>query len=213
MTFSTPGSAARARADQSATRSIATLSRARHEHATRFVDAARELANRTGSAAFTVHQVVEGAGLSLKSFYRCFRSKDELLVALLGADSQVGAAVLAGMMDAEHEPRERLHAFVQGIFTLATWPGAEGYAAVLVREHRRLSESHAEALDRALAPLVDLVDAELARLGRADPRRDAETTFDLIIGGLHDVAVGGADARDVAGHLWRFCWSGLGGTT
>ena len=61
----------------------------------RLVAAARDLANESGSANFTVAQVALRAGLSLKSFYRCFRSKDDLLVALLAAESQIGAAFLA----------------------------------------------------------------------------------------------------------------------
>ena len=40
------------------------------ERMERLVDAARQLANESGSAAFTVAQVAERAALSLKSFYR-----------------------------------------------------------------------------------------------------------------------------------------------
>ena len=61
----------------------------------RCVAAARELASETASAAFTVAQIAARAGLSLKSFYRCFPGKDELLLALLEDDSQIGARALA----------------------------------------------------------------------------------------------------------------------
>jgi len=63
-----------------------------------FVASARALANETGSAAFTVAQLTTRAGLSLKAFYACFQSKDDLLLALLGEDSRVGAEVLAGVI-------------------------------------------------------------------------------------------------------------------
>src|SRR5437016_7632098 len=69
------------------------------ERMERLVAAARELANETGTAAFTVTQVTERAGLSLKSFYRCFPGKDELLIALLEEDSRLGAAILAEAID------------------------------------------------------------------------------------------------------------------
>jgi len=170
----------------------------------RFIDAARHLANRTGSAAFTVAQVVEAAGLSLKAFYRCFGGKDDLLVALLGADSRVGAELLTERMGTEADPAARLRAFVDGIFTLATLPGAEGYAGVLVREYRRLRETHADALDEALRPLVDLLAAEVAALGGTDPARDAQTIFELLLIGLGDVVLGRRAAAEVAGQLWRF---------
>ncbi|HEV3452605.1 MAG TPA: helix-turn-helix domain-containing protein, partial [Acidimicrobiia bacterium] len=59
----------------------------------RLVVAARDLANETGSASFTVAQVAARAGVSLKVVYRYFASKDDLLVALLEEDSRIGAAL------------------------------------------------------------------------------------------------------------------------
>ncbi len=175
----------------------------------RFVDATRRITSRTGSATFTVQEVVAAAGLSLKSFYRCFRGKDDLLVALLGADSRVGAEVLRTMVGPEDDPQVRLQGYVEGIFTLATLPGAHGYAAVLVREYRRLRETHAAELERALEPFVALLAAEITRLGHPDPGPSARTLFELLLVGLHDVVVGRAPAPEVAAHLWSFCWSGL----
>lgn len=177
----------------------------------RLVNAAGELANETGSAAFTVQQVVERAGLSLKSFYRCFDSKDDLLLALLADASRAGAEILAGALDVHRAPAERLRAYIEGIFALAVVPGAEGYAGVLAREHRRLSEARPGELARALAPLVDLLATEVSSVPTADVAADTDAVFTLVIGGIHDVIVGGAVATDRAAHLWRFCWSGLGG--
>ena len=72
----------------------------------RLVQAARELANDTGSAAFTVAQVTAQAELSLKSFYRCFRGKDELLLALIEADSRLGQGSVFTVRDS---PRAALN--------------------------------------------------------------------------------------------------------
>src|SRR5215475_9756917 len=83
----------------------------------RLVEAARALANETGSAAFTVAQVTQRAGLSLKSFYACFRGKDELLLALLGADSEIGAGVLAGRI-APRTGAEGLQAYFVELFDM-----------------------------------------------------------------------------------------------
>jgi TetR/AcrR family transcriptional regulator len=57
----------------------------RAEVTERLVESARELVWDAGGPSFTVTQVVAAAGTSLKSFYRCFASKDELLVALFEA--------------------------------------------------------------------------------------------------------------------------------
>src|SRR6478672_9258584 len=85
----------------------------------RLVAAARDLANESGSANFTVAQVALRAGLSLKSFYRCFRGKDDLLVALLAAESQIGAAFLHELISGRPDP---LRAFVDELFAMALLP-------------------------------------------------------------------------------------------
>lgn len=173
----------------------------------RLVDAARDLANETGSAAFTVAQVTERAGLSLKAFYKCFDGKDDLLLALLAADSRIGADLLEERVG-DRTGLDAVHAYVRELFAMLALPGALGYAGVLVREHRRLVEHHDEQLRRALAPLVNL----LARhLGTDDPQRAAETMFGVLISGIHDVVVGrAADPHGLGEYLFAFCTRGAG---
>jgi AcrR family transcriptional regulator len=173
----------------------------------RLVASARALAEEAGSAAFTVAHVAAHAGLSLKAFYSCFRSKDDLLIALLAADSLIGAEMLAQRIG-DRTGEDALRAYVFELFDLLTVPGAIGYAGVLVREHRRLSEAHSEELRDALAPLVDL----LARnIGSEDAKRDARTMFTVLLDGVHDVVVGiVADTPELAEYLARFCIRGVG---
>jgi AcrR family transcriptional regulator len=182
----------------------------------RLVAAARELANETGTAAFTVAQVTERAGLSLKSFYRCFPGKDELLIALLEEDTRLGASMLVEAIERDRDPVQRLRAYVEGLFDFLTHPGAIGYAGVIVREHRRLAEGHPAELRAALAPLIDMLAAALAAAGLSeavsrDPSRAAETVFGVLLSGINDVTLGRAEPREVAVYLWRFCWAGLRG--
>ena len=186
------------------------------ERAERLVAAARGLADEHQSAAFTVHQVAARAGSSLKGFYRCFASKDDLLVALLAADSRLGAEILAERVAAEPAHPARLRACVTGLLDLCTLPGAEGYARVLVSEHRRLSQERADDLAAALAPIVTVIAdaiADAVRSGAATsstPARDAETIFSLVLDGIHAVSFGRADAADLAAYLWQFCGRALG---
>ena len=187
------------------------------ERLERLLGAARDLANETGSAGFTVQQVCARAGISLKGFYACFPGKDELLVALIEEDSRTGAQVLAELVDTHDDPEARVRAAVVGVFELLTIPGALGYAGVLLREHRRLTESHPAELRAALAPIIDLLETELAAGARAgvvasgDHARDALTVFALVLEGIHDVTVEGADPLEEAAYLWRFCSGGLRG--
>ena len=92
---------------------------------------------------------------------------------------------------------------------MLTLPGALGYAGVLVREHRRLTEVHDDALRDALAPLVDL----LARhIDSDDAKRDARTMFAVLLEGIHDIVVGrAADPHELARYLERFCTRGVAG--
>jgi len=185
------------------------------ERLERLLDTARDLANETGSAEFTVQQLCRRAGISLKGFYGCFASKDDLLVALLEEDSRIGATLLAEVVDREVDPDARLHAYVVGLFEMLTIEGALGYARVLVREHRRLSEHRHDDLRRALAPLLDLLATEITSAAEAgavttaDAARDAQTIFALVLEGIHDVTLGRAEPLEEAEYLWRFCRDGL----
>jgi len=172
------------------------------ERAAGLVDAARARAEASGEAAFTAAADAERAGCSLKGFYACFASKDDLLVALLAAESALGAQILGPAIEAAPD---RLQGFVTGIFDMASLPWARGYARVLVQEHRRLAEARTGELDAALAPLVDML-TEI--VGDA---RDARTVFGLILSGLHDVALGRTDAGDAVEYLCRFCAGALSG--
>jgi len=197
-------------------RSLATARARSLERYERLVRAARDLANERQSAAFTVHEVAERAGCSLKGFYRCFAGKDDLLVALLTEDSLIGAEILEERIAALRDPVARLRTCVTDLLDLCTLPGAIGYARVLVTEHRRLSEERADDLSAALAPIVEVIERvidEATRIGMADsatPARDAATIFALVLDGIHDVTLGCADADERARYLWRFCGRALG---
>jgi len=181
----------------------------------RLLGAARDLANEAGSAAFTVADVSRQAGLSLKSFYRCFAGKDDLLVALLEEDSRLGASILGEVVDEHTGPPARLHAYLVGVFELLTHPGAVGYARMLVQEHRRLAEERPEALRAALAPMVEPLAIEIARAVQegaavsSDPARDAQTIFVLVLEGIHEVGLGRADPLEQAAYLWQFSAAAL----
>ena len=199
--------------DRALDRSLADARARDVERMERCVAAARDLATETTSANFTVAQIAARAGLSLKSFYRCFPGKDELLLALLEDDSQIGARALAQRVGERDTPEAGLHACVTELFALIVDSGQLGYASLLVREHRRLSEHYPLELRVALAPLVELLAGHIAAAtSAADARRDAETMFRVLLQGIDDVVVGRVDdAREQAEYLWQFCWHGLTG--
>ena len=79
----------------------------------RFLDAAFEVMRDCGSAAeFTVQEVVERSGQSLRSFYQYFGGKQELLLALFEESVVSTAEHLREQVSATDEPVERLHGLV-----------------------------------------------------------------------------------------------------
>jgi AcrR family transcriptional regulator len=186
--------------DPAATRSMARLER--------LLDAVRELTNEAEDASFTVAEVAARAGVSLKSFYRSFESKDDLLLALLEEESRTGAGILRTALDRSSAPDERLERYVRALFKMAR--AAPGYANVLVREYRRLSVERPADLTAALAPLVDLLEEEIdAGAPVADPGRSAEIVFSVLLDGLADITLAGRDSKETVSSVWRFVAGGL----
>jgi AcrR family transcriptional regulator len=140
-----------------------------------FLDAARDLMN-TNATDFTVQEVVERSGQSLRTFYQYFAGKYELLLALF-EESVAGAAVhLEAEVALHDEPLERLHTFCVEYFRMCrpNAPGepTTGPAPALVEFAQQLLTSHPGQAAHAFAPLVELVgrlldDADAAGMLRA----------------------------------------------
>lgn len=173
----------------------------RAQRSAALVDAARRLAEATGSAAFTVAQVAREAGCSLKGFYGCFASKDELLLALLRHDSQRGAALVGARLGLA-APGEQVDAFVEMMFEMVEYPETRAYASLLLREHRRLEEVRPQEMRETLAPLHEV-------LHEACDPADARAVFTLVLAGIGDVILGGADAESTAAEIAAFCRRGV----
>ena len=79
----------------------------------RFLDAALELMNDSPSGVeFTVQEVVEKSGQSLRSFYQYFGGKQELLLALFEEAVLSTTESLRALVAKEDTARDRLHTFV-----------------------------------------------------------------------------------------------------
>jgi TetR/AcrR family transcriptional regulator len=198
-------------------RSLPDARTGRPEVTDRLVESARELVWDAGGPSFTVTQVVAAAGTSLKSFYRCFASKDELLVALFEDDARRGADALASLVETQADPVERLRTVVVGLFRFLTVEGRLPYAAALVREHLRLAESHPDQLRGVLDPFLGVFEGAIAAAQAAgtvragDARRDARTLFHLVVSHLHALICHQIEEppTDVAEELWAFCSAAL----
>jgi AcrR family transcriptional regulator len=77
-----------------------------------FLDAALELMNSDSGKEFTVQEVVERSGQSLRSFYQYFDGKHRLLLALFEESVRSTTELLRDRVAEEGTPPERLHRFV-----------------------------------------------------------------------------------------------------
>jgi AcrR family transcriptional regulator len=126
-----------------------------------FLDAARELMN-ANATDFTVQEVVERSGQSLRTFYQYFAGKYELLLALFDESVAGAAAHLVTLVAEQDGPIERLHAFCVGYYRMCrtSAPGEPrtGPAPVLVEFAQQLLTSHPQEAADAFSPVVELLD-------------------------------------------------------
>ena len=183
-------------------------------HARQLVDAARQLAMASGDSSFTVAQVARVAGVSVKTFYRQFASKDELVLALIEDDSRWGAVRLRTMAESLDDPSSRLRAYVVGLLGFLT--EGRDYAVMHVREHLRLAADHPTELAQSLEPLLTLLTEEIeagaaSGVFRPADRRDAVIVLNLVLAHLHALALGQIDEEpsESAARLWCFCADAL----
>jgi AcrR family transcriptional regulator len=91
----------------------------REEGRARFIDAARGCSARKGYRSLTIDDVCAEAGrLSNGAFYTCFRSKQDLLVALLEDDASRLESLIATLSEAPLSELERSRRFLREVLKL-----------------------------------------------------------------------------------------------
>lgn len=193
----------------------------------RFIDAALELMGDSDGKEFTVQDVVERSGQSLRSFYQYFGGKHELLLALFEESLRATTEHLRERVAAETGPRERLHAFVIEYFRLSR-PRSKGKGSrkvssispVLIEFAQQLLTAHPADAARAFLPMVTLLEELLAEAEEAGVVR-AGTSRRSIAGivleatsfNVFSATIGGELARrdvdEAAEELWELLFEGL----
>jgi AcrR family transcriptional regulator len=181
------------------------------------IEAALAVLRRHGAAGLTVAEVLAEAGLSTRAFYRHFASKDELLLALFDADTEVVRGRVDAAISSARDPEDALVAWIDQQLALAYAPRRSRRTQVLFAEGRRLQLEFPAEFERifaaVLAPLVRLLDAGRASgaFPSTDPARDARAihavTWDLVEARLAGDTTDLASAR---AQVLRFCLPALG---
>jgi AcrR family transcriptional regulator len=189
-----------------------------------FLDAARELMN-TNSTEFTVQEVVERSGQSLRTFYQYFAGKHELLLALFEESIRAASVHLQEVIADGEAPLDRLYLFTHEYFRMCrlTPEGRppSGPAPAMVEFAQQLLTSHPKEAAQAFAPLVVLLEELLDAAAVAgdlrpglDLRRIAGVVLQATMFNSFAAAIGGASVRpdgDVESDaLWDLLLRGIG---
>lgn len=197
--------------DRALDRSLADARNRSSERARRLVASVRHLAGN-GSSSFTVADVATDAGISLRSFYRHFSGRDDLLLALFEEEALTAVELLASVLSDVTEPIERVRACVEALCDLVVT--GEGYAALLVREHLRLADERPEEMRAALTPLLDLFYDELSAAAAVGDLRpvdqfDAATVLAIVLTHVQTALLLAPDEPVATRRIWRFCQAAL----
>jgi AcrR family transcriptional regulator len=191
----------------------------------RFLDAAIELLAADPSKNFTVQEVVERSGQSLRSFYQYFGGKHELLLALFEESVRSTADRLHEVVAREDEALERLHRFVVEYYLMCRAAEAPTTAVsfrppLFTELARQLRTTHPKEMAGGFVPLVSLFeelldDASAAEAIRDDLRRGpmAGVVLEMIMFNAFSSTIGGSvrsDDHSSAEEMWRFMLHGIG---
>jgi AcrR family transcriptional regulator len=181
-----------------------------------FLGAARSLLISTEATGFTVQQVADVAGQSLRSFYQHFTGKDDLLLALFEEDMAEYAEDLRSRAAGLDDPIDRLMSFV----TAGVEVERNGYAVGMSKYRIALATSHPDEVALAQAPVValarDLI-ADAIKAGAVPPCDPDATAYMLVTlktAYNHSNLLGNELGTRLPSpaELARFCVLGLGAT-
>jgi AcrR family transcriptional regulator len=129
----------------------------------RFLDAALELMMNSSGKEFTVQDVVERSGQSLRSFYLYFAGKYELLLALFEESVRSTAAHLEQVVADDDEPLARLRRFTVEYYRLCqpspkARSAAKAPGPAMAEFAQQLLTQHPKEASRAFVPLVEILE-------------------------------------------------------
>jgi AcrR family transcriptional regulator len=192
----------------------------------RFLDAGFELlASADSGREFTVQEVVDRSGQSLRSFYQYFAGKHELLLALFDEAIRTTAERLEERIAKEDAPLDRLRVFVVEYYRMCL-PAPKGRASksnpspVLAEFSHELLTAHQEEAERAFMPLVGLLAGVLVDAVAAGVVRTAFEGEDAAGAVLATIMFNAAYAPTISGtprgdgaraaeRIWEFVSAGI----
>jgi len=190
------------------------------------MEAALELIDTGNGKDFTVQEVVERSGQSLRSFYQHFDGKHELLLALFEESILTTVEFLSEKVAGERDPLRRLHRFAIEYHRACCRPAGKGTSArkglppVMGEFAQQLLTEHPKEAAVAFEPLVsmfgELLDEAIAAGAvRTDlpSRRLTGVVLEAIMFDAFSSTIGGTSTRGddqrAAEELWDLLLHGI----
>jgi len=185
-----PDRTAGAVVDQTVDRSLSSRREAARSEVERLMRAAFAVIEKSGGLDPKVSDILAEARLSNQAFYRHFRGKHELLVAVLDEGILGLADYLAGRMAVAPDPVSAIREWVRGMAAQALDPDGARASRPFALARGRIAEAFPAEVARSRAQLTAplrraLEDAvESGDLPAAAPDQDAESMYHLMMGFL-----------------------------
>jgi AcrR family transcriptional regulator len=179
------------------------------------VDAAITVMTRDSYPEVAVADILAEAGVSTRSFYRHFDSKEALFVAVMRRDAEVVGESLDRVVRQAPDPCSAVEAwldeYLAGFYEPGLAPRTMLYASAGVRTSPAVIAAHAELQQHIVNSLIKALRAgnRSGQLRSLHPREDAMTIMALVAVG---VGLSGRrrTRRAAKEHVIRFAWPALG---
>jgi AcrR family transcriptional regulator len=219
------------RRDRAVARSLDSARLRAEKRVQRFLDAGFEIL--VSGEEFTVHEVVERSGQSLRSFYQYFEGKYELLLALFEELVRSAAGQMLEVLADKSDPGERLKCFVVEYYRLcqpmaqsrdgskvrSTRTAKRGQTAAMAEFGQQLITAHPKEASKAFEPIVALFADVLNEATRAGAvRKTGHTAMttgvilqSIMFNGFATTISGSVwpEGSDPAEEFWRLLYEGL----
>jgi AcrR family transcriptional regulator len=171
-----------------AERSLQGRADAYAEEVRRLIDAAYTVMRETGAIDPRVSDIVASAALSNQAFYRHFRGKDELFLAVLEDGQRRLVDSLNRHMDPLPAGAARVRAWVEVILEQARNPDAAANTRPFALNSARLANQFPAETERQRERVIVPLRAAVADVG-GDPQSDADAIYHLAMGRMQDALV------------------------
>jgi AcrR family transcriptional regulator len=203
-------------ASRAVDRAMESRRAAYEQEVTRLVNASFRLIRDTGNLEPRVSEIVAEAGLSNQAFYKHFRSKNELLLAVLDEGSHILKEYLEHRVEKAESAEQKIRSWIEGMLAQVINEEAAHATRPFALSRTRLSELFPEEVmnsEKQLTAILREVIQQAIQSGDlpdADADRDSEIIHNMVLGWIERKLSGAIPPKQAdVDHLTEFVIFGL----